>query len=125
MVGAPDYDVWLLRWPSGTAVSPHDHGDSLGAFTVVTGELTEVRWERARRRARRVRVGDVVGIERGVVHDVVATGTASSLSVHVYSPPLEAMGFYDDGGLRLIDRQSVDGTAGPLAPARSLHPSAR
>src|SRR5581483_3398369 len=112
MIGTPDYDAWLLRWPPGTAVSPHDHGDSVGVFTVVTGQLTEVRWEHARRRTRQVRPGHVISLGRGVVHDVIA-GTTASLSVHVYSPPLEVMGYYADGGVRLLDRQPVDRTDGP------------
>ena len=34
-----DYDAWLLRWPPGTRVNPHDHGESAAAFTVLVGEL--------------------------------------------------------------------------------------
>lgn len=36
------YDAWLIRWPAGTSVGPHDHGGSAGAFTVVAGELVEI-----------------------------------------------------------------------------------
>jgi predicted metal-dependent enzyme (double-stranded beta helix superfamily) len=90
----PDYDVWLLRWPPGTRVTPHDHGDSAGAFAVVDGELIELRWHGSVPECRLVAAREAVAVERGVVHDVVATNRVA-YSVHVYSPPLEAMSFYD------------------------------
>jgi hypothetical protein len=123
MIATSDYDAWLLRWPAGTAVSPHDHGGSRGAFVVVSGELTELRWGPAGWRTRLVREGDVVGIERDVVHDVVARGPAPSLSVHAYSPPLAEMGFYDGYGVRLLDRQVVIPAPGLIPNAGSVHPS--
>ena len=35
------YDAWLIYWPPGTGLEPHDHGGSSGAFAVVTGTLDE------------------------------------------------------------------------------------
>jgi quercetin dioxygenase-like cupin family protein len=89
-----DYDVWLLRWPPDTRVTPHDHGDSAGAFMVVQGELMELRWHGSAPACRLVTAGETVSIERGVVHDVVATKEVA-YSLHAYSPPLEAMSFYE------------------------------
>jgi quercetin dioxygenase-like cupin family protein len=108
LLATEEYDVWLLRWPPGTSVTPHDHGCSSGAFTVVRGELTEVRWDAALPYERFVSPGQVVSIEAGVVHDVVAHGTSPALSIHAYSPPLSSMGFYDVGGQGLLVRQPVD-----------------
>src|SRR3954467_2015339 len=62
------YDVWLIGWPAGTGVEPHDHGESVGVFTVVQGALTEYRWS-PERRPRVVGGGEVVRIPAGVVHD--------------------------------------------------------
>jgi Cysteine dioxygenase type I len=90
----PDYDVWLLRWPPATRVTPHDHGDSAGAFAVVNGELIELRWHGSVPACRLVIAGETVPVERGVVHDVVATNRVA-YSVHAYSPPLEVMSFYE------------------------------
>jgi quercetin dioxygenase-like cupin family protein len=103
LLATEECDVWLLRWPPGTGVTPHDHGGSSGAFTVVSGELTEVRWDAALPYERFVSPGQVVSIEAGVVHDVLARGTSPALSIHAYSPPLSSMGFYDvtDRGLLL------------------------
>ena len=37
-------EVWLIGWASGQATELHDHGDSLGALTVVSGVLSEQCW---------------------------------------------------------------------------------
>jgi predicted metal-dependent enzyme (double-stranded beta helix superfamily) len=103
------YDAWLLRWPPGTRVAPHDHGGSAGAFAVVAGELTELRWHGALRSARTVEPGQVVTIDPDVVHDVVATGPDAAYSLHVYAPPLSSMGFYDSAGVGLVERLVVGG----------------
>ena len=108
LLATEECDVWLLRWPPGTGVTPHDHGCSGGAFTVVRGELAEVRWDAALPYERSVSPGQVVSIEAGVVHDVLARGTSPALSIHAYSPPLSSMGFYDVAGQRLLVRQPVD-----------------
>ena len=107
LLATDEYDAWLLHWPVSTSVTPHDHGESAGAFTVVSGELTEVRWHGFVRRARLLVPGEVVAVPAGVVHDVIAPGPSPALSVHVYSPPLREMGFYDASGRELIDRQAV------------------
>src|ERR671921_2220324 len=36
-----DHEVWLLTWLPGQGTDLHDHGGSAGAFTVVSGEVTE------------------------------------------------------------------------------------
>jgi hypothetical protein len=69
--------------------------------------------------------GLTTNIERGVVHDVIASSPVPSVSVHVYSPPLTAMGYFDDAGSALLDRQVVDTGGGAIAPGRALHPSAQ
>jgi quercetin dioxygenase-like cupin family protein len=123
LVAAAEYDAWLLCWPPRSNVRPHDHGDSGGAFTVVEGQLLEVRWHGTLRRSRLVTPGEVIAIERGVVHDVIADGSDTALSVHVYSPPLSAMGFYDETGTIMLDRQPVEEGGIAAATARSLHPA--
>lgn len=97
-----EVEVWLLGWGVTHATELHDHGSSRGAFHVVEGRLVEERVDDAGRTVRRtLAAGHTVGIERGDVHDVASPGPAASLSVHVYSPPLTSMTFYEaDGGLR-------------------------
>jgi quercetin dioxygenase-like cupin family protein len=109
------YDVWLIGWPEGTGVEPHDHGESVGVFTVVQGALTEYRWS-PDRRPRVAGEGEVVSIAAGVVHDVVAdvAGAGPAVSIHAYSPPLRTMGFYADDGARLLVRTPVEREAPTL-----------
>ena len=100
------YDVWLLRWPAGTAVNPHHHGDSDAAFVVSSGALKETRWLDGRREERPIAPGHGVTVERGVVHDVAAP--VEALSVHVYAPPLSRMAFFDDRAERVVLEAPVD-----------------
>ena len=106
ILATEDYDVWLLRWPAGTAVSPHHHGDSDAAFVVSSGALRETRWLDGRREERPIAPGQGVTVERGVVHDVAAP--VEALSVHVYAPPLSRMAFFDDQAERVLLEQPVD-----------------
>ncbi len=100
ILATESYDVWLLRWPAGTAVSPHHHGDSDAAFVVSSGALTETRWLDGRREERPIAPGQGATVERGVVHDVAAP--VEALSVHVYAPPLSRMAFFDDQAERVL-----------------------
>ncbi len=108
LVATNDYDVWVLRWPQGTRVNPHDHGGSAGAFVVISGELVELRWEDSIPVSRTVGPGGTVTIEPAVVHDVVAM-SCLSYSVHAYSPPLREMSFYDEVGIEVTRRAAVEG----------------
>ena len=94
-----ELDVWLISWRPGLATELHDHGGSLGALTVLSGELHEQRWDGNRMRSRRLAAGDQAAFPLGWVHDVAG----EALSVHAYSPPLTAMSYYtvtDDRRLR-------------------------
>jgi hypothetical protein len=55
----PFVDVWLISWATEQATELHDHAGSLGALTVVSGELEEQRWIATERglRMRRIRAG--------------------------------------------------------------------
>ena len=90
-------DVWLIGWASGQATELHDHGDSLGALTVVSGVLSEQRWapHRAGIQVRLLRAGRSQGFRLGHVHDVVNLSSMSAISVHAYSPPLTVMSYYE------------------------------
>lgn len=89
-------DVWLISWAFEQATELHDHAGSLGALTVVSGELREQRWVPAERalRTRRLRAGKGAAFGLGHVHDVVNGQPQHAVSVHAYSPPLTAMSYY-------------------------------
>jgi quercetin dioxygenase-like cupin family protein len=99
----PIYEVWIICWPQGGQLDLHDHGGSAGAFTVVSGALDELRVEDGELRSRTVDAGQAVTFPSDHVHAVANRSTAPATSVHVYSPPLGPMGFYErDGGGNLV-----------------------
>ena len=106
-----DFDAWLIGWPGGTAAELHDHGGSRGAVHVISGSLVEtIPWrddagEVALAR-REVPSGVTLAFGAGHVHDVRNEAVAHALSLHVYSPPLTSMIYYDRFGDRLIPREN-------------------
>lgn len=98
LADTPRYDAWLIAWSPGSGLELHDHSGSLGAVAVVTGKLVEVstnlRW-RLPVRTRVASAGGVFGIAATCVHEVTNPGPGDALSVHVYSPPLRSMTFFD------------------------------
>lgn len=107
-----DFEAWLLGWPTGEGIELHDHGPSSGALVVVEGTLLETSvaasdWVRpgARLRHRRLPEGSLVSFGPDHIHDVVNSGTRRALSIHVYSPRLRSMTFYEnrpDRGLAAV-----------------------
>lgn len=91
-----DVEVWLICWDIGQDTLLHDHGGSVGAFTVVRGSLFEDfgTVDRPGLRTRRHAEGDAVGFGVDYLHNLVNVGTEPTVSIHAYSPPLRAMNFY-------------------------------
>jgi hypothetical protein len=82
-------ELWLLSWLPGQGTEPHDHGGASGAFTVLTGELTEgYRYPSGPIRTAQRPVGAAIGFGSGRAHEVRNNGTLAAASVHAYSPPL-------------------------------------
>lgn len=105
-------DIWLLTWLPGHGTELHDHGRSAAAFTVVRGALEEVRvtatGETTVTSCERERA---TVVSAGVIHDVRAVGRELAVSIHVYSPPLTRMTYYDrddDGVLRRSRYEETD-----------------
>jgi quercetin dioxygenase-like cupin family protein len=86
------YEVWVIGWTKGQHVRPHDHGGSAAAVLVTEGELTEITLMGQRHQ---LETGVVHELGPGVVHDVVNTSDVPATSIHVYSPPLSTMTYYD------------------------------
>ena len=96
----------------GQHVEAHDHGDSAGVLAVVEGDLVEVLPAGPHRVLRTWQTGAVVDLPVGVVHDVVGLGPGPSTSIHVYSPPLGTMTYYDE-------RADPSGSRTPTTSRRS------
>jgi hypothetical protein len=108
-------DVWLISWLPTQGTQLHDHGGSAGAFTVVSGELSEAVFAGRGLRERAHRAGRSIGFDGRYVHDVRNTSGAPAVSVHAYSHPLTSMNYYDiqDGDLvHLATQQTDDPEAG-------------
>ena len=109
MARTPDFDAWLIAWPSGGKVELHDHGNSIGAVSVIKGSLVEsVPWRDDTGRLTLVRqelhAGASLGFGARHVHDVINESEALALSLHVYSPALTSMTYYDVEGDQLVVR---------------------
>ncbi|WP_024800919.1 cysteine dioxygenase family protein [Nocardia sp. BMG51109] len=102
-----EVDVWLISWVPDRSTELHDHAGSLGALTVLSGALSEFRWNGTELRQRTLSAGDQASFPLGWVHDVVRAPdqfagapepSNPTLSVHAYSPPLTAMSYYEVTG---------------------------
>jgi quercetin dioxygenase-like cupin family protein len=94
----PAYDAWLIAWPRGSGLGLHDHGGSCAAVLVVDGELVERYVTGGHRhdvRTRTVGAGELVTFGAGHVHALHNDAADEALSVHVYSPPLGPMTFFE------------------------------
>jgi quercetin dioxygenase-like cupin family protein len=114
------FEAWVIAWPPGGRIDLHDHGSSAGAVTVTSGELRETTVVNAdsdsvRCETKVVRTGEAVTFGAHYVHDFANVGESPAVSVHVYSPRLTSMSYFEfvEGGLalshivRFIPGQSV------------------
>ena len=98
----PDYDIWAISWLPGQSTGFHDHGESSGAFVVVTGVLEE---HRSGEQTLVIHPGESRAFSRDYAHDVRNVSLAPAVSIHAYSPPLSEMNEYDLDGSQLILRE--------------------
>ncbi|MGW4489149.1 cysteine dioxygenase [Amycolatopsis sp. NPDC004368] len=92
-------EIWLLSWLPGQHTDLHDHEYSTGAFTIVSGRLTETV---ARRSSDGRAVTEVHALAAGqsrvfgpgYVHEVRNDGPDPAISVHVYRNGPRAMRSY-------------------------------
>jgi hypothetical protein len=128
LLATPTYEVWVLGWVAGQSVELHDHGDAAGAIVVTEGTLTEIVSPGPIDEANRLTLpaGAVRAIPTGLVHDVLNLHPEPATSIHVYSPPLTAMTFYDPVDGHAVRTEAVDAEApalDPSAASSALHPS--
>jgi hypothetical protein len=121
----PDFDAWLIAWPRGGKVELHDHGSATGAVSVIAGALVEaVPWREDSGRLSLVRhelrAGATLGFGAGHVHDVTNQSEEVALSLHVYSPALTSMTFFEVAGDSLVARDVAWATDGWGEPGDAL-----
>lgn len=93
-VVTPQLQVWVIAWPPGSSTGWHDHGGAEGAFRVVRGSLFEHVWT-DKERTRKLSGGDLRVFSGNHVHNVRNESAEPALSVHAYSPSLDAMTRYE------------------------------
>ena len=116
VLATPAYDAWVIYWPTGELLDLHDHGGSAGAFSVVSGELDEATVESGATVVRTFAHGQTSGFGASRVHAVANRSASVATSVHVYSPPLSSMVYYERDGDGALIAESKD--AGTWADSR-------
>ena len=93
------FEAWVVAWPVGGNIELHDHGDSGGAVVIASGSLVEtsVRSDDLGLHATSLSIhtGGHVVFGPKHVHDLVNNGPGPALSIHVYSPALRTMTYFD------------------------------
>jgi hypothetical protein len=120
------YDAWLIAWMPSSGLDLHDHGGCDGAIAVARGCLLETHTDLRSRhplRSRIVEAGETLAVPAHRVHEVSNPGPDEAFSVHVYSPPLGAVKFYDPGVDGLLPRSVMK--AGDLVAIETDRPLPR
>jgi predicted metal-dependent enzyme (double-stranded beta helix superfamily) len=112
-----DYEAWLLTWLPGQSTDWHDHGGSAGAFVVLQGVLTERRAvvspdapPRIVLSAQQYAAEALRPFGAKHIHRVANDGLAPAISLHVYSPGLVEMNYYQArAGLLLLAESKLAG----------------
>lgn len=86
-----EHEAWLLSWLPGQYTDLHDHGGAAGAFTVVSGVLSEraVKTDAAGRASQALHTltaGQSRVFGPGYAHQVHNHGPDPAVSIHVYRP---------------------------------------
>jgi predicted metal-dependent enzyme (double-stranded beta helix superfamily) len=102
-------DAWLLCWVATQETGLHDHDVSSGAVRVIEGRLAELRLVLGEGGLDEVvyAPGEGFCFDASRIHDVRHAGTAPAVSLHVYSPPIWRMGFYEPGADGRLARRSA------------------
>jgi hypothetical protein len=119
-------DIWLITWMPTQGTLLHDHGNSNGAFAVVSGELSEAVYAPRGRAGEKIvelgrGTGESVGFGSHYIHDVRNLSGAPAVSVHAYSAPLDLMNYYEVQDDTLVSIGSLR-TEDP--EAEFVHPAA-
>jgi Cysteine dioxygenase type I len=101
-----DWNAFLIGWAPGIHRGLHDHGESAGLYHVLQGVLFDARPPDVHN-LKAVWAGGSGYIPPGVQHDVWSPSGLWSWGVHIYSPPLVVMNFYDERGA-FIRSEGVD-----------------
>ena len=102
-------EAWLICWMPSQDVGLHDHDVSVGAVHVVDGAVAEERMVLGRGiETTEYPAGESFVFDASRIHNVRYAGDGPATSIHLYSPPLWRMGYYElDGDGRLSRRSAT------------------
>jgi predicted metal-dependent enzyme (double-stranded beta helix superfamily) len=124
LLDTPEVEAWLLTWSEAQSIELHDHGGSAGAAMVVAGELTEAFTDRVDNTPLRHLVwprGSTHFFDGNHIHDLQNCGPEPATSIHVYSPPLTSMTFYDHRPESFLAPLRVETLTTPPLHAHTAH----
>ena len=102
----PFFELLVLCWRPGQESTIHDHAGSLNAIRVRSGELTSRLFlpeESGAPGSAPVELSaedchgpdaDVIGVDRGGIHQLANTSTDDLVTVHIYAPALMELNVY-------------------------------
>jgi len=106
------FEIMVMCWKAGQRSSIHDHAGSLGGIRILQGELTECLFTKAANgMIKSLSSADYAQQhtrveETSLIHQIsnLQTDNASTVSVHIYLPPLTRMNCYslEDPAVRNI-----------------------
>jgi len=107
----PHIDIWLICWANQQDTGYHDHDLSAGAVHIVEGELVEDRFEFDHSGLREASAthlsGSTFDFDASHVHRLRHHRGPAATSIHVYSPALWRMGYYEPDPSGLLRRTSI------------------
>ncbi|MGD0313060.1 MAG: cysteine dioxygenase family protein [Acidimicrobiales bacterium] len=124
------FEAWAIGWPPGGRIELHDHGRSSGTVVVARGCLTETSLRSTDSGVPHIATHHVAAGEHrrfgpGYIHDLLNEGDGPAISVHVYSPKLATMAYYEMGPadrVRLVRTEDVP-PVGPFDVTSDHDPS--
>jgi predicted metal-dependent enzyme (double-stranded beta helix superfamily) len=121
MVASDRFEAWVIAWPPGGSIELHDHGGSAGAVVVASGQLTEttlfeLKDQEVEIETTTLTAGESMTVAPNDIHDVANLAAVPAISVHVYSPRLTAMTFYQITHRRLQVNRTVSYRLGEANP---------
>jgi predicted metal-dependent enzyme (double-stranded beta helix superfamily) len=102
-------EVWLICWMPSQDTGLHDHDLSCGAVRVVQGTIAEDRMVLGQEHPDSTDYGAGRGFsfDASRIHNVRHAGRGPATSLHLYSPPLWRMGYYETGADGRLARRAA------------------
>jgi hypothetical protein len=102
-------EAWLICWMPSQDTGLHDHDLSSGAVRVTRGTIAEERLVMGQPEldVSEYSTGEGFNFDASRIHNVRHAGTGPATSLHLYSPPLWRMGYYEEGEDGRLSRRSA------------------